>query len=133
LSGKCIYDGNRPETRGSDPETKDFLKFAETMLSLATVLSLAGLGSTACTRSFLKAATDDYIVAQSSGQPSGVTAFSSPNLTYTENNVALDINKGTIAKPLKLDYNFSAHDTVECATVTELVAASDPHPHVIHT
>jgi hypothetical protein len=103
------------------------------MLTLTILACLTALASGACTRAFLKAATSDYITAQAAGQPSGVTAFSAPNLTYTENEKRLDITKGTLSQPLKLDYNFSAHDTVQCATVTELVAATDPHPHVIHT
>ncbi|KAH7134958.1 hypothetical protein B0J11DRAFT_426620 [Dendryphion nanum] len=86
-----------------------------------------------CDRAFLKAATDDYIVAQSAGQPSGVSAFASPDLSYTENNKVVDIAKGVLSQPIKLDYNFSAFDTVRCATITELIAANDPRPHVIHT
>lgn len=89
--------------------------------------------SGACTREFLKAATDDYIVAQTGGKPDGVTAFTAPNATYTENNKALDITKGTLTQPIKFDYNFSAFDTVQCASITELVAATDKHPYVIHT
>jgi hypothetical protein len=87
----------------------------------------------ACTREFLKAATADYVVAQTAGDPSGVTAFTAPNLTYTENEVDLDITKGILTEPIKFDHNFSAHDTERCATITELIAATNPHPYVIHT
>jgi hypothetical protein len=103
------------------------------MLSLLILSSLASLASSSCTRAFLKAATSDYITAQSAGDPTGVTAFAAPNLTYTENNSPLNITLSTLSKPIKLDYNFSAHDTVRCATITELVAATNPHPFVIHT
>lgn len=89
--------------------------------------------SAACDRAFLKSATNDYIVAQSAGQPSGVHAFTSPDVSYTENNKVVDILTGILSQPIKLDYNFSAYDTVRCATFTELIAANDPRPHVIHT
>ena len=35
--------------------------------------------------------------------------------------------------PLKVDFTRSFHDTTQCATFTEVVAATDPHPYVIHT
>ena len=37
------------------------------------------------------------------------------------------------AGALKVDFTRSLHDTEQCATFTELVAATDPHPYVIHT
>ncbi|KAF2272671.1 uncharacterized protein EI97DRAFT_202751 [Westerdykella ornata] len=103
------------------------------MFYALTFTHLFSAASAACTREFLKAATDDYIVAQSAGQPSGVTAFTAPNLTYTENAKAVDITKGTLSIPIKFDYNFSGHDTLQCAAFTELIAATDKHPYVIHT
>lgn len=103
------------------------------MLSQIILAALATRASADCTRAYLKAATGDYLAAQLSGQTSGVTAFTSPNLTYWENNKPLNISSGTLSQPIKIDYNFSAHDTVRCATFTELVAATNPHPYVIHT
>ena len=50
------------------------------LIILAFVLTAA---SAACTRDFLKAATDDCIVAQAAGKPEGVVAFASANLNYS--------------------------------------------------
>ena len=41
--------------------------------------------------------------------------------------------QGVLAGALKVDFTRSFHDTKQCATFTELVAATDPHPYVIHT
>ncbi|PSN74363.1 hypothetical protein BS50DRAFT_567202 [Corynespora cassiicola Philippines] len=103
------------------------------MLGQLIIATFVASASADCTRSFLKAATSDYIAAQASGDPAGVTSFVRPNLTYTENTIPLNITTGTLSQPIKIDYNFSAHDTVRCATVTELIAATNPHPYVIHT
>src|SRR5262249_55829298 len=54
-------------------------------------------------------------------------------VSYAENDQAMDIGKGVLAGPLKVDFTRSFHDTTQCATFTELVAATDPHPYVIHT
>ncbi|HWJ68597.1 MAG TPA: hypothetical protein VNS79_00895 [Sphingobium sp.] len=53
--------------------------------------------------------------------------------SYAENDQAMDIGKGVLAGPLTVDFTRSLHDTTQCATFTELVAATDPHPYVIHT
>lgn len=103
------------------------------MLYLIIFAYLAATASAECSRAFLQAATDSYISAQTSGQPKGVSSFTSPNVTYTENAKPVDISQGTLTQPIKFDYNFSAFDTVRCATITELIAAENPHPYVIHT
>ncbi|KAF2646860.1 hypothetical protein P280DRAFT_495099 [Massarina eburnea CBS 473.64] len=103
------------------------------MLVPIILTSLFTTASASCTRPFLKSATTSYIASQLSGQPSIITALISPNLTYTENNIPLNISSGTLSRPLKLDHTFSAHDTINCATFTELIGANDPHPSVIHT
>ena len=53
--------------------------------------------------------------------------------SYAENDKAMDVAKGVLAGPLKVDFTRSFYDTTQCATFTELVAATDPHPYVIHT
>ena len=53
--------------------------------------------------------------------------------SYAENDKVMDVAKGVLAGPLKIDFTRSFHDTKQCATFTELVAATDPHPYVIHT
>ena len=102
------------------------------MLSLLILITLGSKASASCTRSFLQSVADSYIAAQSFGNLE-ILPNTLPNLKYVENNVPLDIANGILAKPLKIDYNFSAYDTDRCATFTELVAATDPHPYIIHT
>jgi len=53
--------------------------------------------------------------------------------SYAENNQGMAIGTGVLAGPLKVDFTRSFLDTTQCATFTELVAATDPHPYVIHT
>ncbi|KAF2728099.1 hypothetical protein EJ04DRAFT_593181 [Polyplosphaeria fusca] len=101
------------------------------MLAFLT-LFIAGVAAD-CSRSFLKSATDAYLSAQTAGKPSSLSSFLSSNLTYTENGKAFDIKNSTLAIPIKSDYTFSAHDTAQCASFTEIVAANNPHPYVIHT
>ncbi|KAF2448576.1 hypothetical protein P171DRAFT_428623 [Karstenula rhodostoma CBS 690.94] len=102
------------------------------LFSLAIVASTA---SADCTRAFLKTAAADYLAAQISGRPSTFTIHAASNFTYFENNNALSPNStnSTLTYPLKVDYNYSVYDTVRCATFTEMVAARDPHPFIIHT
>ena len=45
----------------------------------------------------------------------------------------MDVAKGVLARPLKIDFTRSLYDTTRCAAFTELVGATDPHPYVIHT
>ncbi|TVY60845.1 hypothetical protein LSUE1_G007731, partial [Lachnellula suecica] len=59
--------------------------------------------------------------------------FLAPNLTYAENDVPLSIRTGILSSPITIDLNRSLHDTTQCATFTELVAATNKHPYVIHT
>ncbi|RYC56000.1 hypothetical protein CHU98_g10204, partial [Xylaria longipes] len=42
-------------------------------------------------------------------------------------------HQGILATPVKLDFNRSLHDTVQCATYTEMVSATGAHPYVIGT
>jgi len=55
------------------------------------------------------------------------------NVSYAENDTPMDINTGVLTQPITIDFNRSLHDTVECATFTELTAATNEHPYVIHT
>jgi hypothetical protein len=45
----------------------------------------------------------------------------------------MDIAKGVLTQALTVDFTRSFYDTTQCATFTELVAATSPHPYVIHT
>ncbi|KAK0621879.1 hypothetical protein B0T17DRAFT_591637 [Bombardia bombarda] len=105
-----------------------------TLLGLG--LTLATTASASCTREYLKNATSSYLAAQSAGSATATlsSSSSSSNLTYKENETPLALSASTVLSyPLKIDFSRSAHDTVRCATVTEIIAATDPHPYVIHT
>jgi hypothetical protein len=107
------------------------------MISLILTASLSALGlvSADCTRDFLRNATAKYIAAQTAGQTSTLSALTAPNVSYTENNkpLSLSSNASTLSHPIRIDFTRSAHDTVRCATFTEIIAATNPHPYVIHT
>ncbi|MET0440176.1 MAG: hypothetical protein ABW043_21995, partial [Devosia sp.] len=85
----------------------------------------------ACSRETLQTLAATYVKAQTDGK-AGLLPLAK-GASYAENDKAMDIGKGVLAGPLKVDFTRSLHDTTACATFTELVAASDPHPYVIHT
>ncbi|KAI0882380.1 uncharacterized protein GGS22DRAFT_191548 [Annulohypoxylon maeteangense] len=89
--------------------------------------------SAECTREFLIGSTDKYVEAQASGSASEMVALAASNVTYTENQVPKAIPEGVLAESVKIDHNRSIHDTVNCATFTEIIAATNPHQYVIGT
>jgi hypothetical protein len=84
-----------------------------------------------CSRDTLQALADTYVKAQTDGR-AGMLPLAS-GASYAENDQAMAIGAGVLAGPLKVDFTRSFLDTTQCATFTELVAATDPHPYVIHT
>lgn len=84
-----------------------------------------------CKRETLEKLTDTYVKAQTDGKPTMLPL--AKGASYAENDRAMDIGKGVLAGPLKVDFTRSFYDTTQCATFTEVVAATDPHPYVIHT
>ena len=84
-----------------------------------------------CSRAMLRKLTDSYVKAQSAGKPAMLPL--AKGASYAENDQAMAIGKGVLAAALKVDFTRSFLDTTQCATFTELVAATDPHPYVIHT
>jgi len=84
-----------------------------------------------CSREILQALADTYVKAQTDGK-AGMLPLAS-GASYAENDQAMDIGTGVLAGALKVDFTRSFLDTTQCATFTELVAATDPHPYVIHT
>ncbi len=111
------------------------LRPAAVMLGLGGVaLAGAGFATSAraeCSRAMLGRLAGAYVKAQSAGKPALLPL--ARGASYAENDKAMDIGKGVVAGPLKVDFTRSFLDTTQCATFTELVAASDPHPYVIHT
>ncbi|RYP59256.1 hypothetical protein DL769_008611 [Monosporascus sp. CRB-8-3] len=101
--------------------------------AVAAGLSLIATASARCNRELLMGATETYVAAQASGNSTAVSSMSVGNLTYTENEQPVDIHEGVLTTPIKIDHDRSVHDTENCATFTEIIAASDPHPYVIGT
>jgi hypothetical protein len=100
------------------------------------VIGLAGVAFATsaraeCSREMLEELADTYVEAQSTGKPTILPLEAGSY--YGENDVARDIAGGALAEPLAVDFTRSFYDTTQCATFTELVAASHPHPYVIHT
>ena len=84
-----------------------------------------------CSREMLRDLAQTYVEAQSTGKPALLPLAAEPY--YGENDVAKDIAQGMLSQALTVDFTRSFHDTTQCATFTELVAATHPHPYVIHT
>jgi hypothetical protein len=103
-------------------------------LSLLAVLAGVALATNAradCSREMLRKLTDAYVKAQTDGKPAALPL--AKGASYAENDRAMDIGAGLLAGTLTVDFTRSFHDTTQCATFTELVGATDPHPYVIHT
>ncbi|HTV80980.1 MAG TPA: hypothetical protein VMF03_22210 [Steroidobacteraceae bacterium] len=99
-------------------------------------IALAGMAFTAsasadCSRETLKKVADAYIVAQKAGDPRKLPLTA--HASYAENDKVMDIAKGVVAGALQVDFTRSFYDTRQCIAFTELVAATDPNPHVILT
>jgi hypothetical protein len=94
-------------------------------------MALATSAQAECSREMLGKLADTYVKAQSTGKPAMLPL--AKGASYAENDQAMDIGKGVLAGALKVDFTRSFLDTTQCATFTEVVAATDPHPYVIHT
>jgi len=107
---------------------------ARNLIKFAIVMAGAACATTAqaeCSRATLQKLAGTYVKAQTDGK-AGLLPLAQ-GASYAENDQAMDIGKGMLAGPLKIDFTRSFHDTTQCATFTEVVAATDPHPYVIHT
>ena len=105
-------------------------------VAIKVSLVLAGVAFAAdaraeCSRAMLGKLADAYVKAQSAGKPAVLPL--AKGAYYGENDKAMDVGKGVLAGPLKVDFTRSFLDTTQCATFTEVVAATGPHPYVIHT
>jgi hypothetical protein len=103
---------------------------AKASLLLAGV-AFATTAQAQCSRATLQKLAQSYVSAQTSGKP-GMLKLAR-GATYAENDKVMPIGTGVLAGALKVDFTRSFHDTTQCATFTELIAATDPHPYVIHT
>lgn len=93
--------------------------------------AFAGHASAECSREMLQELTTTYVEAQSTGNPALLPLAADGY--YGENDVAKGIGEGVLNEALTVDFTRSFHDTTQCATFTELVAATHEHPYVIHT
>jgi len=84
-----------------------------------------------CNREMLKELAGTYVEAQSVGKPAMLPLADASN--YRENDVVLDVAESVLTEALTVDFTRSFYDTMQCATFTELVAATHSHPYVIHT
>lgn len=94
-------------------------------------LGFAAQASAACSRAVLQDVVTAYLAAQAAGKPSLLPQVA--NISYAENDVVVDINKSTLSQAITIDLSRSIYDTTECATFTEITAATNPHPYVIAT
>ena len=94
-------------------------------------LAFAANASAQCSRETLQKLADTYVKAQTAGKATMVPL--ADRRVLRGERPAMDIAKGVLAGALKVDFTRSFYDTTQCATFTELVAATDPHPYVIHT
>src|SRR5690606_20836217 len=94
-------------------------------------VAFASDAEAACSREVLQKLADTYVKAQTAGNAATVPLAS--GASYVQNDKAMDISKGVLSEALKVDFTRSFHDATQCATFTELVAATHSHPYVIHT
>ncbi len=94
-------------------------------------LAFASQARAECSREMLQKLAETYVEAQSTGRPALVPLAA--GAYYGENDLPVDIAEGILAQALEVDFTRSFHDTTQCATFTELTAAANPHPYVIHT
>lgn len=108
------------------------IKVAVTVCStLIAGVAFAANASAECSRKNLQKLADAYVKAQTDGKASLLPL--AKGATYAENDKVMDAKQGVLAGPLKVDFTRSFLDTTQCATFTEITAATDPHPYVIHT
>jgi hypothetical protein len=100
------------------------------LYSVFTALALVTFASADCSRASLQAATARYVAAQTKG--SGLASLAS-NFTYTENDARVNASQSILNLPLNITQTRSIHDTVACASFTEIIAAGLPHQYVIGT
>ncbi|HVY66103.1 MAG TPA: hypothetical protein VHH11_14875 [Gammaproteobacteria bacterium] len=85
----------------------------------------------ACTRAELKAATEAYVAAQTSGDASNM-AFAD-KAVYRENMADVAKGDGLWNKALPIALSRSFLDPVRCKTFTEVIVTQGGHPYVIGT
>jgi hypothetical protein len=103
------------------------IKFALALAGLAFATSARA----ECCRDVLHGLTATYVAAQAAGDPARVPL--ADKAYYGENNLPVNVAEGILSQALPVDFTRSFHDTVQCATFTEITSATGAHPYVIHT
>ena len=106
--------------------------WARTAITGSVVLAgmaFATSAQAACSRAMLEQVAAAYVKAQTNGK-AGLLPLAE-GASYAENDEVMDVGKGVLAGPLKVDFTRDLYDTTQCIAFTELVAATDPHPYVI--
>ncbi len=109
-------------------------KLVKSAIKSSTVfagLAFATSAQAACDREMLQQLADTYIDAQKTGNPASVPL--AEGAYYGENDIPMAIADGALSGAMTVDFTRNLLDTTQCATFTELVAANNPHPYVIHT
>lgn len=100
-------------------------------IAVAGLAFAAEAGAQQCSRDTLQQVADAYVKAQTAGNASGVPFAT--GASYAENDKTMQPASGVLAEALTIDFTRSWYDTTQCATFTEVVAATHSHPYVIHT
>ncbi len=112
-------------------KTRTAIQFCSVLAGLAVAAGASAAAPTECSRETLQKLADTYVKAQTAGKAASIPLAA--NASYAENDKPMDIAKGVLTQALTVDFTRSLHDTKQCATFTELVAATHSHPYVIHT
>jgi hypothetical protein len=94
-------------------------------------MSTSAADKVSATRGGLRHAVDLYIEAQTKGDISGLPLATM--MSYKENMVPVDINKGLINQPMEIDFHRSLYDTYSGQTYTEVIVTNKEKPYVLGT
>ncbi|KAK7932451.1 hypothetical protein PG985_003163 [Apiospora marii] len=101
---------------------------------LVAALALIKTSAAVCDRAFLEKAAERYVNAQINGRSEDISSFMVDSASYSENDLSVGVNKGTLTQAIAVDTHRSIYDTEQCATWTELIAEHNAgHPYVIGT
>jgi hypothetical protein len=95
-------------------------------------LALASGAARACDRAAILQTVDEFMLAQTAGQPGAVHNLGS-SFVYQENNRTGDIKTGILSQALHLDHNHTIVDLTACASYTELISIDAAKPYVTGT
>jgi hypothetical protein len=106
------------------------LGLCASLCAIATASTLE-TRQTACTRESLKEIAAAYVAAQTGGTVASLKTAT--DVAYFENDKAASLATGILSTAIKIDLTRSLYDTTQCATYTEVIAATNSHPYVIGT